>query len=58
MTLDEQGYVVADRTLKTNQPRILAGGDCRQKSLRQVSTAVGDGALAAFTVERLLALES
>jgi thioredoxin reductase (NADPH) len=58
VTLDEQGYVVADRTLKTNQPRILAGGDCRQKSLRQVSTAVGDGALAAFTVERLLALES
>jgi thioredoxin reductase (NADPH) len=56
VTLDEQGYVVADATMKTSQPRILACGDCRQKSLRQVSTAVGDGALAASTAERILAL--
>ena len=58
VTLDELGYVIADRTLKTSQPRILAAGDCLQKSLRQVSTAVGDGALAASTAERILALEN
>ena len=56
VTLDEHGYVVTDRTMKTSQPRILAAGDCLQKSLRQVSTAVGDGALAASTAERILAL--
>ncbi len=58
VTLDEHGYVVTDRTMKTSQPRILAAGDCLQKSLRQVSTAVGDGALAASTAERILALEN
>jgi thioredoxin reductase (NADPH) len=58
VTLDEHGYVVTDRTMKTSQPRILAAGDCLQKSLRQASTAVGDGALAASTAERILALET
>lgn len=57
VSLDEHGYVVTDGTMKTSQPQILAAGDCRQKSLRQVSTAVGDGALAASTAERILALE-
>jgi thioredoxin reductase (NADPH) len=57
VTLDELGYVITDGSMKTSQSRILAAGDCRLKSFRQVSTAVGDGALAASTAERLLALE-
>jgi len=52
--LDEHGYVVTDQEMKTSQELILACGDCRHKSLRQVSTAVGDGALAASTAERLV----
>jgi thioredoxin reductase (NADPH) len=55
--LDEHGYVVTDQEMKTSQGLILACGDCRHKSLRQVSTAVGDGALAASTAERLVATQ-
>jgi thioredoxin reductase (NADPH) len=33
---------------------VLAAGDCRVKTLRQVSTAVGDGATAAFVAQRYL----
>jgi thioredoxin reductase (NADPH) len=55
--LDERGYVVTDEYMATSRPLILAAGDCRAKSLRQVSTAVGDGAQAASAVERLLALQ-
>ena len=47
--LDEQGFVLTDQDMKTNVRGLLAAGDCRVKSLRQVSTAVGDGATAAFT---------
>jgi len=55
--LDERGHVVTDGNMATSHRLILAAGDCRAKSLRQVSTAVGDGAQAAATVERLLALQ-
>lgn len=54
--LDRSGHIVTDVNLATNVPRIFAGGDCRQKNLRQISTAVGDGALAAASVANLLAL--
>jgi thioredoxin reductase (NADPH) len=57
VTLDDYGYVMTDESLKTSHPLIVACGDCRRKSLRQVSTAVGDGAQAASTAERLLALQ-
>ncbi|MFZ3072753.1 MAG: thioredoxin-disulfide reductase, partial [Thermodesulfobacteriota bacterium] len=36
---------------ETNIPGIFAAGDCRTTPLRQVSTAVGDGAIAAFVAE-------
>jgi thioredoxin reductase (NADPH) len=55
--LNEYGYVVTDMSMTTSQPLILAAGDCRAKSLRQVSTAVGDGAQAASTAEKLLVLQ-
>jgi thioredoxin reductase (NADPH) len=46
--LDEQGYVVTDDQMATSAPGIFAAGDVRKKLLRQIATAVGDGAMAAF----------
>ncbi|MGA1843916.1 MAG: thioredoxin-disulfide reductase [bacterium] len=45
--LDDQGYIITDQQTATSCQGIFAAGDCRQKSLRQVATAVGEGALAA-----------
>ena len=53
--LNENGYIQTDDFLKTNLPGVFAAGDVREKFLRQVSTAVGDGATAAMSVERYLA---
>jgi len=50
--LNEQGYVITDRNLKTNVDGLYAAGDVCVKSLRQVVTAVGDGALAATELEK------
>lgn len=53
--LDESGYIVVDETsLQTSVEGIFAAGDARKKLLRQVATAVGDGATAAFAVEKYL----
>lgn len=52
--LDERGYILTDENMATSAPGIFAAGDVRQKLLRQVTTAVGDGATAAFAVERFL----
>jgi thioredoxin reductase (NADPH) len=46
--LDEQGYVVTDEHMATSAPGLFAAGDVRKKLLRQIATAVGDGAMAAF----------
>lgn len=51
---DEKGYIITDPLLRTNIKGIFAAGDIRNTSLRQVATAVGDGALAAVQVERFL----
>lgn len=50
--LDEKGYVLTDRNQKTSQEGVYAAGDICVKHLRQVVTAVGDGALAATELER------
>ncbi|MCO7137906.1 FAD-dependent oxidoreductase [[Clostridium] leptum] len=52
---DEQGYIVTDRAQKTSCDGLYAAGDVCIKSLRQVVTAVGDGALAATELERFAA---
>ena len=52
--LDDHGYILADEQLKTNIPGVFAAGDIREKLLRQVSTAVGDGATAAMAAEKYL----
>lgn len=46
--LDERGYIVADETCLTSAKGIFVAGDCRTKSVRQVITAAGDGAVAAL----------
>lgn len=53
--LDSQRYVITDRDQKTNVDGVYAAGDVSVKKLRQVVTAVGDGAVAATELERYLA---
>ncbi len=49
---DEGGYIIVDDQMKTSAPGIFACGDCTKKLLRQVITACGDGATAAFAAEQ------
>ena len=53
--LDEHGYVITDRQQKTSADGIYAAGDVCIKNLRQVVTAIGDGALAATELEKYCA---
>lgn len=52
--LDPQGYVITDRDQKTNIDGVYAAGDICVKNLRQVVTAVSDGAVAATSLEKYL----
>jgi thioredoxin reductase (NADPH) len=54
VNMDEFGYVIADETTVTNVPGIFAAGDVRTKKLRQVVTAVADGAIAANMADHYL----
>ena len=54
LTLDEGGYIMADETTRTNLEGVFAVGDVRTKALRQVVTAVGDGAVAVHFAEEYL----
>ena len=54
MKLDGAGYIITDENCETSVTGIFAAGDCRKKLLRQVATAVGDGATAAFAAEKFL----
>ncbi|MDD9302274.1 MAG: thioredoxin-disulfide reductase [Desulfobacter sp.] len=51
---DEGGFIVADANMQTNVPGVFAVGDVRDTPLRQVSTAVGDGAIAAVSAEHYI----
>lgn len=51
---DANGYVIADETCATSAPGIFAAGDVRKKPLRQVVTAVADGANAVYAVQDYL----
>lgn len=53
--LDAQGYILTDKSQQTSVPGLYAAGDVCQKPLRQVVTAVGDGALAATELEKYAA---
>lgn len=55
VALDAGGFVVAGESCATNIPGVYAAGDIRTKALRQVVTAVADGAVAASADEAMLA---
>ena len=55
LELDSGGYVIADESTKTNIPGVYAVGDVRIKKVRQIVTAVADGAVAAHEAEEYLA---
>jgi thioredoxin reductase (NADPH) len=52
--VDEKGYIITDENMRTSRPGIYAAGDIRRKLLRQVVTAVADGAIAAMAAESYL----
>jgi thioredoxin reductase (NADPH) len=52
--MDEKGYIIADETGATSVPGVFAAGDVRTKQLRQVVTAVADGANAVTSAEKYL----
>ncbi len=54
LVLDPTGYVIADESTRTNIPGVFAVGDVRTKALRQVVTAVADGATAVHYAEEYL----
>ncbi len=54
LELDEGGYIVADESTRTNLPGVFAVGDVRTKAVRQIITAAGDGAVAAWYAEEYL----
>lgn len=54
LTLDPSGYILADESTRTNIPGVFAVGDVRTKALRQVVTAVADGAVAVHMAEEYL----
>lgn len=54
LELDEAGYIIADESTRTSLPGVFAVGDVRTKSLRQIVTAVADGAVAVHYAEEYL----
>ena len=54
LELDGAGYIVADESTRTSLPGVYAVGDVRTKAFRQVVTAVGDGATAAYYADEYL----
>ncbi len=54
LVLDDAGYIMADETTRTSLPGVFAVGDVRTKELRQIVTAVADGAMAAHYAEQYL----
>lgn len=54
LEVDAQGYIVTDDEMATNIPGVFAVGDVRQKKLRQVTTAVGDGGAVMHAIEEYL----
>ncbi len=54
VTMDDNGYILVSPSMATYARGLFACGDCCHKELRQVVTACGDGAVAAFTAEAYL----
>ncbi|MDR2819350.1 MAG: FAD-dependent oxidoreductase [Desulfovibrio sp.] len=54
LTLDESGYVIADRDMCTNIPGVFSAGDINVKQFRQLTTAAADGTIAALMADRYI----
>jgi thioredoxin reductase (NADPH) len=54
LDLDPDGYILTDPECRTSMPGVFAAGDVRKKILKQIATAVGDGAVAAIMAEKYL----
>lgn len=48
--LDNEGYIITDNNCATSHLGVFAAGDCRKKEVRQLTTAMSDGAVAAFNI--------
>ena len=46
-----EAFIISNSKMETSEPGIFVAGDCRNTPLLQVATAVGDGAIAAYTAE-------
>ena len=54
LKVDKNGFIITDEDLRTSKSGVFAAGDVREKTLRQVATAVGDGAVAAFSAKEYI----
>ena len=54
LTLDAEGYILTDGECRTSMEGVFAAGDVRKKILKQIATAVGDGAVAAIMAEKYI----
>ncbi|MDZ7319476.1 MAG: thioredoxin-disulfide reductase [candidate division KSB1 bacterium] len=54
LELNQWGYIVTDEKLQASIPGVFVAGDVRDKGLRQVATAIGDGAVAAVSAEHFI----
>ncbi len=55
LNLSKRGYVITNENMETGTPGVFACGDVREKELKQVATAVGDGAIAGVAAEKYIA---
>lgn len=55
LDMTKPGYLITNEKMETNVPGVFAAGDVREKFLKQVSTAVGDGAIAGYAAEKYIA---
>lgn len=52
--LNNNGYILADEDMRTSLPGVFAAGDVRDKKIRQIATATGDGVIAGIMAERYI----
>ena len=54
LKLNENGYIETDENMKTHIPGVFAAGDVRNKTVRQIATAVSDGVIAGIMAEKYI----